>query len=114
MKLIVKNQGRIVEVKCHLLFNHYPEDDISQHELTPVDGEGFALFRNYQVTDEGFNLTETLYNFRDGSWYMDVSYDGRDCDGCYSSFKEYKFNGLHWVQLGKGYLRDLSAEAMGY
>jgi hypothetical protein len=113
MEIMVESTAWVVQCSLALQWRG-TEYGINTFFLSPLDEAGAVTFRSYTVTDEGFSLYEYFYSFRDGNWYQDVTYSGRDCDGSYSSEKAFRWNGSGWEKLGNSRQRDYTAESMGY
>lgn len=113
MQITVSNTASVVQCSLALQLQG-SEEYMDTYSLNPIAEGGSVTFRDYSVTDEGYSLYEYDYTFRFGNWYMETTYEGRDCDGSYSSRQEFLWDGNNWVKLGRGVYRDHSAEAMGY
>ena len=113
MEIMIESTAAIVQCSLSLQWRG-TEYGVNTYHLSPLDEAGAVTFRNHMVTDEGYSLYEYQFSYRDGNWYQYVTYEGRDCDGSYSSYKEFRWNGSGWEKLGSSRQRDFTAEAMGY
>lgn len=69
----------------------------------------------YSRDEEGWNKCskEVFIDPQDGELYMLTWYEGKDCDGRYEEYCEYKMTDKGWVRIASTSY-DQFAEMMGY